>query len=205
VNQSVSDGSILDESGVTCAEEVAGAINSVFCLPIQSMEVVLENTTTLRLAGCTIRYCTDGSELSVDCMGGIWMDDTPLFKNNRLVLDMVTSELILDSLQQEDQFYDAESSTTSQEEDHPDFRLDLSLEMFEKLDRYSSHFSAVYESLGSSSSRKGNRRVSAIFTRVFDPLGHESEWVGCLSIYWKRESLGRSIGQSSCDHARRGS
>jgi hypothetical protein len=133
VNQSLSDGSILDENGATCAEQVAGAINSVFCLPIQAMEVVLENTTTLRLAGCTIRYCTDGSELSVDCMGGIWMDDTPLFKNNRLVLDMVTSELVLDSLQQEDQFYDAESSTTSQEGDHPDFRMDLSLEMFEKL------------------------------------------------------------------------
>lgn len=133
-------------------------IASVFCLPFESMEVVLENSTTLRLTRCSIRYCTDGSELLVDCIGGVWVDDLPLSQNNRWILDLVSSELVLDSLQsvslahsmippiphrkdpKDDTFYDAQSRSTSEssivtniQSISESFRLDLSLEMFKKL------------------------------------------------------------------------
>ena len=114
-------------------------INSVFRLPIQSMEVVLENQTTLRLSGCTIRYCTDGSELSVDCTDGIWMDELPLSKNNRWLLDLVASELSLESLGKEEIFFDANSTSDTNsgggEEEHLQqmFLLELSLDMFQNI------------------------------------------------------------------------
>lgn len=56
---------------------------SIFHLPFRSMEVVLENWTNLRLAGCNVRYCTDGSELSVDCCGGLWVDGAALSVDSR--------------------------------------------------------------------------------------------------------------------------
>jgi hypothetical protein len=137
-------------------------ISSVFHLPFESMEVVLENDTTLRLARCSIRYCTDGTELSVDCTGGVWVDDKPLSQNNnRWILDLISSEFVLDSLQHdslqyvpplphridsedEDEInYNAQSrniSQTSVETElmipsavNQSLRLDLSLEMFEKI------------------------------------------------------------------------
>jgi hypothetical protein len=137
-------------------------ISSVFHLPFESMEVVFENDTTLRLARCSIRYCTDGTELSVDCTGGVWVDDKPLSQNNnRWILDLVSSEFVLDSLQhdplqsvpplphridsedEDEKHYNAQSrriSETSVETDlmipsavNQSLRLDLSLEMFRKI------------------------------------------------------------------------
>jgi len=125
-------------------------IKSVFHLPFKSIEVVLENDTNIRLADCALRYCTDGTELSVDCTGGIWVDETPLSKNNRMIIDLASSELVLHSLclstninaDGGDIFYDVQSSTidtinsdalqNDSETKHP-CRLDLSLEIFQKL------------------------------------------------------------------------
>ena len=110
-------------------------IKSVFHLPFQCMEVVLENETKVRLEGCTIRYCTDGTELSVDCCGGIWVEDVPFSEHNRWILDLVSSELVLDSLQflrlsqQEidgETFYNAHSSMGSERE--PEAELDESVD-----------------------------------------------------------------------------
>ena len=137
-------------------------ISSVFHLPFESMEVVLENDTTLRLARCSVRYCTDGTELSVDCTGGIWVDDNPLSQdNNRWILDLVSSEFVLDSPQHDplqsvpplphridsddddEKYYNAQSSSISETSVETELmipsavnqslRLDLSLEMFRKI------------------------------------------------------------------------
>mmetsp|Transcript_29729 Transcript_29729/g.39557 ORF Transcript_29729/g.39557 Transcript_29729/m.39557 type:complete len:1275 (-) Transcript_29729:989-4813(-) len=113
--------------------EAAGVISSIFCLPVKSMEVVLENQTNLRLAGCTIRYCTDGTELSIDCTDGIWMDDLPLSLNNLWVLDFINSEVMLDSLQQKRNCYDTFNNEHSVGEKEQNFHLELSLDMFEKI------------------------------------------------------------------------
>lgn len=45
---------------------------SVFHLPFESIEVVLENEMCLSLSDCTFRYSTDRTELSMDCLGGMW-------------------------------------------------------------------------------------------------------------------------------------
>jgi hypothetical protein len=128
----------------------ATEIKSIFRFPFQSMEVVLENDTNLRLAGCAIRYCTDGTELTLDCTGGIWMDDVPVSQNNRLIVDFVSSELRLDSLplvsssdrQESDDgeaFYNAQSSMCNEQGTNlaqpmeEVFLFDLSVEMLQKL------------------------------------------------------------------------
>ncbi|KAL9180858.1 hypothetical protein ACHAXT_011311 [Thalassiosira profunda] len=127
-----------DSSGINVAET-----KSIFRLPFRSMEVVLENDTNLSLAGCNVRYCTDGSELLVDCCGGMWVDGTPLFNDGKLMLDIVASELSLVALPEEyegDLFYsthsdgDAQSATVKNAPDEP-FRLNLTLDMFCKIYR----------------------------------------------------------------------
>jgi hypothetical protein len=132
------------------APSSATEIKSIFLFPFQSMEVVLENDTNLRLAGCAIRYCTDGTELTLDCTGGIWMDDVPVSQNNRLIVDFVSSELRLDSLplvsssdrQESDDgeaFYNAQSSMCNEQGTNlaqpmeEVFLFDLSVEMLQKL------------------------------------------------------------------------
>jgi hypothetical protein len=148
--------SVASEDATTSNEELNSGIDeickseataddspsTVFCLPVRSMEVVLENQTTLRLAGCTIRYCTDGTQLSVDCAKGIWMDDSPLSRNNRWVLDLVACELLLDALREADVFFDAKSCVSAltagtneemaQNEDES-FLLELTVDMFDKV------------------------------------------------------------------------
>lgn len=122
----------------------ATIMSSVFHLPFQSIDVVLENETRLRLGTCNVKYCTDGSELSVHCSGGIWVDDAPFSQGSRWVLDFVSSELILDSLPSNevyegDFFYTAHSDGDAQVDeavDQPDdvtFRLNLTLDMFERI------------------------------------------------------------------------
>lgn len=76
----------------------ATEMKSIFRLPFQSMELVLENGTNLRLAGCEIRYCSDGTELVLESTAGIWMDDVPVSQSNQITLDFVSSELVLGSL-----------------------------------------------------------------------------------------------------------
>ena len=96
------------------AEDLSNTLEkkSMFNLPFQSMEVVLENETNLRVEGCSVRYSTDGSELCIECSGGVWMDETPLSKDNRWVLDFVSCEMLLDSIpphEYGDSFYSAHS------------------------------------------------------------------------------------------------
>jgi len=104
-------------------------IKSIFHLPFRSIEVVLENNTALRLLGCSVRYCTDGTEFWVDCNEGIWMDDKPLSKNNRWILDLVSSEIVM-----ADSLLICESDKQQiEEETDKVFQLDLSIEMFKRV------------------------------------------------------------------------
>jgi hypothetical protein len=139
---------IQEEADETATLPVSD-IKSVFHLPFESMEVVLENETNLRWKDCAFQYCTDGTQLLVDCTGGIWVDDIPVSKDNRWVLDLVSSELLLElppptSERPDDaeSFDNAQSiitssnsdpTTPSPTNDDKPFRFDLTLDMFRKL------------------------------------------------------------------------
>eukprot|EP00980_Cylindrotheca_fusiformis_P007445 scaffold1537_cov108-Cylindrotheca_fusiformis.AAC.4 len=128
---------------------VSEGVTSIFRFPFESMEVVLENDTNLRLAECEIRYCTDGTELALESTGGIWMDGVPVSKNNnRLLADFVSSELTLDSLSSSSSvssiveqknaevFYnaqDTEGGSSDEQEKEKGSELVLSVDMIQKL------------------------------------------------------------------------
>jgi len=112
------------------------ATKSIFYLPFNSFEVVLENTTNLRLTECSVRYSTDGSELSFDCSGGVWLDGAPLSKDGRWVLDLVSCELLLDSLPHQEEHEGELFYSTHSDVSQPiaqTFQLNLSLDMFQKV------------------------------------------------------------------------
>jgi len=87
--------------------------SSMFRLPFQSIEIVLEDDLKLGLEGCEIRYCMDGTELALHCNGGLWMDGSPILKSGCVVVDFANSKLELDvhaSQQDNEVFYNAQSS-----------------------------------------------------------------------------------------------
>lgn len=74
--QNVNEPNGHDNSGADVTKE-GGRMkvpSSVFHLPFGSIEVVLENEMSLRLSDCTVRF-GDGTELSIDCLGGVWKYD----------------------------------------------------------------------------------------------------------------------------------
>eukprot|EP00980_Cylindrotheca_fusiformis_P030807 scaffold25452_cov122-Cylindrotheca_fusiformis.AAC.1 len=130
------------------SSKIPEKVISIFRFPFESMEVVLENDTSLKLADCEIRYCTDGTELALESTGGIWMDNVPISQNNsRLILDFVSSELILDSLSSSSSsvssllaeqnnteiFYNAKDTEADEQEEEKGWELVLSVEMMQKL------------------------------------------------------------------------
>mmetsp|Transcript_32081 Transcript_32081/g.77565 ORF Transcript_32081/g.77565 Transcript_32081/m.77565 type:complete len:1371 (-) Transcript_32081:1674-5786(-) len=126
-----------------CGSTETAGMKSIFHLPVQSLEVVLENKTNLRLVDCNVKYCTDGSELTVACTGGVWVDDTPLSKDSQMILDLVSLEFLLDSIPSGEQCGgDFFCSTHSSEDvaiksedfvDEKALRMDLTLGIFQRI------------------------------------------------------------------------
>jgi hypothetical protein len=123
--------------------EAGKAGGSRFVLPIESMAVILDNDTQFQLAGCTIRYCMDGSELAVD-WSQVWMDDTSLTtRPEEWTLDMIKSELALragpataeEGEDGNDEFQDARSELEKEanEDQASIIRCRLSVDVFRKL------------------------------------------------------------------------
>jgi len=138
------DSNEKNNQGINSSNALAET-KSFFHLPFKGMELILENTTNLRLVGCNVLYCTDGSKFCVECSGGIWVDNEPLSKDSMWILDLVSSELLLDSLPLKDEYdgdfyYSAHDSggdlpkkiDCKLDQGQP-FKMGLSFDMFQKM------------------------------------------------------------------------
>ncbi|CAJ1949791.1 unnamed protein product [Cylindrotheca closterium] len=139
---SVKTDSKEQESQVSLLNSTAG---SIFRLPIQSIEIVLDDDLKLGLEECEVRYCMDGTELSLHCNGGLWMDGSPILKSSCVVVDFANFKLELDAYSSEEGsevFYnapnivsptDAEGELGQVRNDKENVKLMFSIELFRRL------------------------------------------------------------------------
>lgn len=127
----------------------------IFRLPLQSIEIKLEDDSKLGFEGCEVRYCMDGTELALYSNGGFWMDGSPILKNGSVIVDFANSklELDLDSSQHDNEvFYNAHSiisraaadgEPVQMQDEKKNLKFKFSIDLFRRL--YSSIYEIVLE------------------------------------------------------------